>query len=45
MPSDNLPEDKADLNAGVWILGEVFLRNVYSVFDFGQKRIGFADLA
>ncbi|KAI6151261.1 aspartic peptidase domain-containing protein [Pisolithus tinctorius] len=27
------------------ILGDAFLRNVYTVFDMGQSRIGFADLA
>lgn len=26
----------------VWLLGDVFLKNVYSVFDFDQNRIGFA---
>ncbi|KKK14673.1 hypothetical protein P175DRAFT_0505085 [Aspergillus ochraceoroseus IBT 24754] len=26
----------------VWILGDTYLKNVYSVFDFDHKRIGFA---
>ncbi|CAI2728323.1 unnamed protein product [Schistosoma spindalis] len=28
------------LPPNVWILGDVFMRNFYTVFDFGQKRIG-----
>ncbi|KAI1397784.1 acid protease [Hypoxylon fuscum] len=27
---------------GAWLLGDMFLKNVYSVFDLDQKRIGFA---
>ncbi|KAI6138205.1 aspartic peptidase domain-containing protein [Pisolithus thermaeus] len=27
------------------VLGDTFLRNVYAVFDMGQSRVGFADLA
>ncbi|CAH8556207.1 unnamed protein product [Schistosoma haematobium] len=23
-----------------WVLGDVFMRRFYTVFDFGQKRIG-----
>ena len=27
-----------------WLVGDVFLQNVYSTFDIGMKRVGFADL-
>lgn len=27
-----------------WVIGDVFLRGVYTVFDVGKKKIGFAEL-
>ncbi|KIJ62515.1 hypothetical protein HYDPIDRAFT_30470 [Hydnomerulius pinastri MD-312] len=34
-----------DASDGLWVLGDVFMRNTYTIFDLGENRVGFADLA
>ncbi|KAJ7700486.1 acid protease [Mycena rosella] len=33
------------LGTDVWLLGDAFMKNVYTVFDFDQEAVGFAELA
>lgn len=33
------------LGSNVWLLGDSFMKNVYSVFSFDQNSVGFATLS
>lgn len=33
------------LDDNVWLLGDSFMKNVYTSFDFGTNQVGFATLA
>jgi len=36
--------DPTSVDPDTWILGYAFLRNYYTILDYGKKRVGFADL-
>ncbi|KIK64725.1 hypothetical protein GYMLUDRAFT_399781 [Collybiopsis luxurians FD-317 M1] len=33
------------LGAATWLVGDSFMKNVYTVFDFGEDQVGFAELS
>lgn len=33
------------LGSNVWLLGDSFMKNVYTAFNFGTNSVGFATLA
>jgi cathepsin D len=33
------------LGSNIWLLGDSFMKNVYTSFDFGNDQVGFATLA
>lgn len=41
----NLYGPRVNINNGAWLVGDTFLKNVYSVFDADEMRVGFAEKA
>lgn len=40
-----LPDNKWPFPNNLWILGGIFIDNVVTIFDFGEKKVGFADIS
>ncbi|KAI0319968.1 aspartic peptidase domain-containing protein [Amylostereum chailletii] len=47
--AENSPDCLGGIQSGsglpFWVLGDVFMQNIYTIFDVAQNRVGFADLA
>ena len=39
------PGSSESEEGNTWLLGDAFMKNVYTIFDFDQDAVGFADLA
>jgi len=42
-PSDCVGSMVANSDIQFWVLGDPFMRNYYSIFDYGNLRVGFAN--
>lgn len=40
-----LPGNKWPFPDNLWILGGIFIDNIVTIFDFGEKKVGFADIS
>lgn len=40
-----LPDNKWPFPNNLWILGGIFIDNVVTIFDFGERKVGFADIS
>ncbi|KAJ7037164.1 hypothetical protein C8F04DRAFT_953138, partial [Mycena alexandri] len=41
----SLAAQNLGLRTDVWLLGDEFMKNVYTVFDFDKEAVSFAELA